>query len=162
MNHTILVHAREDGCGDVAFEPESKLWRKPSSHPKGCLEFSKDEHKMKKKDKHSIRFQLVDHTNRNLQFPERAEDAMWVIPAVDAHSCPETGDDCDYSTIKPHRVEKSNATGLRDTLWVHNSNGAQRDWAFKLNFVQLPDPPSGELSWVRWDPIIRNTNGGAA
>lgn len=161
MQHTILVHAREDGRGGVEFEPESTLWRKPQGHPNGCLEFCKDEHKMKKTDKHSIRFKLVDHTNRNLQFPERAEDAMWVIPAVDANSCPDNGDNCDYSTVEPRRVDISPGSGIRDTLIVHNRNRAKKDWAFKLNFVQLPDPPSGEMSVVQWDPIIRNTNGGA-
>lgn len=73
---------------------------------------------------------------------------------------PNSANGCDYSTIRPKRVE-IDSKGVRDTLVVENDNFEVANWAFSLNFVAEGADQSGNCDLVRWDPITQNQNGGS-
>jgi hypothetical protein len=156
-NHKIKIVARKSGA-KIAFDPEPGLWRDDNGKKK--FVFSKNEHQMKKGDKHDLEFHIVSNDGLDLEFVEKPRDAMWVIPAPNGNECPDQTDFMDYSAICPTDVQ-TNKAGKRTILKVTNSNMEEKDWAFAMNFVRGRDATSKPGKSERWDPIVKNTNGGA-
>lgn len=160
--HEVRVQATPGKTGDVDFTPKSPLWRKTDRFPDGCFVFNKDEHmNMKHTDHHYVRFVLQDDTKLGLQFPSDPKNALWVIRPTDGQQCPTKDDKSDYSVFTPTDVEVDK-NGIRNALLVTNVNMSPEIWSFTLNFVKRGGDESAPSTYVCWDPIGHNQDGGSA
>ncbi|HXS48823.1 MAG TPA: hypothetical protein VN713_01725 [Sphingomicrobium sp.] len=112
---------------------------------------------MRKADYHLVEFVLDDRTGDGLKFPSVPHDAMWVAEVEDPQhpSCPDKDTNSDYDVLEPICVCDE---GRR--LVVRNSNPRAETWSFTLNFVKSGSDESDKASYVSWDPITQNHNGG--
>lgn len=150
--HQVAVTAQKEG-GQVQFRPGSELWDETHGH----LAFHKDQHGMRKHDFHLVEFVLHDDTGEGLKFPSTPHDAMWVAKLEDRSNpvCPGPETISDYGVIEPICVSDDG-----NRLIVRNDNPAEDDWSFTLNFVKPGANEADAHTYVSWDPIIRNGNGG--
>lgn len=151
--HAIGLLATNDSSG-YHFQPESDL----SDGAADEFHFHKDRHGMKSHDYHLVEFVLDDRTGDDLRFPAVPHDAMWVSEAGDASNrkCPDANTVSDYSVMEPICV-----TGDRKRLIVRNDNPREEEWAFTLNFVKRGEDDADRGSYVNWDPVGSNHNGGS-
>jgi hypothetical protein len=152
--HPIAVRATNDASGGYHFQPESELAEDDSDE----FHFHKDRHGMKSHDYHLVEFVLDDQTGDGLQFPPVPHDAMWVAEAgaPGNRKCPDVNTISDYSVMEPICV-----TGDRKRLIVRNDNPREEEWAFTLNFVKRGEDDTDRGSYVNWDPVGSNHNGGS-
>lgn len=112
---------------------------------------------MRKADYHLVEFILDDRTGDRLKFPSVPHDAMWVAHVDDPQHpiCPDKDTKSDYDVLEPICVCDD---GKR--LIVRNDNPREQTWSFTLNFVKPGSDESDRASYVSWDPITQNHNGG--
>lgn len=150
MEHWVTVKATKKG-NKVEFDADcEELWDGKK------FVFDKDKLNMNKSDNHLLKFALDDRTGLGLRFPANPADAMWVkeIPNANTYDCPDENDH-DYAVIKPLNVIDG---GTR--LIARNTNPDRRKWSFSLNFVKEGKLDSDIASYVCWDPIGDNNDGG--
>lgn len=142
---TIIVHAFEDenADGGVGFSMSGYGVRN------GEIKCSKDKARgngMGQNDSHDVTFELADHTELELRFPDDPADAMWVSP--NDSDCPKTA---------VHQDSVICATNVLDDgerLQVTNTNKEKKRYKFALNFLTK----DGETK--QYDPVWNNQNGG--
>lgn len=151
--HHVSVAATKAPNGETVFQPASEVWNDSDN----SLHFHKDRHGMRKADYHLVEFVLDDRTGDGLKFPSVPHDAMWVAEVEDSQhpSCPDKDTKSDYDVLEPICVCDE---GRR--LVVRNDNPRAQTWSFTLNFVKSSSDESDKASYVSWDPITQNHNGG--
>jgi hypothetical protein len=151
--HPVALLATKDADGKYHFKPDSDVWNETG----GEFLFHKDRNGMAKQDFHLVEFVIDDQTGEGLSFPTVPHDAMWVtsVPDRSNATCPDKDTTSDYSVMEPICVCDG---GKR--LIVRNDNPRKEDWSFTLNFVRPGADQSDPGSYVSWDPIGSNQNGG--
>ena len=150
--HEVPIVATKDDSG-IRFTPRSDLWDDPS----GSLHFHKDHHGLRKADYHLAEFVLDDRSGEGLKFPRVPHDAMWVAAAQAGEAkCPDKNSVSNYEVLEPISVSDD---GKR--LIVRNDNPRSERWGFTLNFTKRGADEADVDSYVSWDPIIDNHNGGS-
>lgn len=136
--------------GNVKFDMNSDLktgWRK--------LEFDKTKDKMKKDESYELAFTLVDNTGLGLTFAPALQDALWAS-AGDAKGDPP----CPTSACSNPQFSATARSTDGKTLTVINLDDNVENIAFTLRFLPAGANPSSPNSYVEYDPISSNKDGG--
>lgn len=151
--HRVSVVATKAADGQTRFQPSSDLWDDSDD----SLHFHKDRHGMRKADYHLVEFILDDKTGDQLRFPAVPHDAMWVAEVEDPQrpTCPDKDTKSNYDVLEPICVCDGG-----NRLLVRNENPREEAWSFTLNFVKPNADENDKASYVSWDPITQNHNGG--
>ena len=144
---TIIVHAFDKegepcgvGFGMSGYGVRQDEIRCRKDHPR---------HPMKKKDEHTIVFELANRSSVDLKFRSKPDDAMWV--AADDQTCPDT------ACHQKHVVFATHVSPDGEQLTVKNKNKDDERFKFALNFDAVID---GQKKICQFDPIWANQNGG--
>lgn len=149
------VHADPGTEGrEVDFWIECDLKGSPKDPKDQELVFDKTQQKMKKKDWFEIEFGLDDKSGLKLEFAPNPMLAFWVnmgSPFNPDPACP----------LVPSYSPDVYATCVsRDQLRVRNEDEVIATFRFSLGFLKGGQDPKNQTSYVRYDPIGSNKNGG--
>lgn len=146
----VIADPDSAGPDGVRFSIESNL-----KQPNGELRFDKTADKIKKVDYYQVEFELKDRTQLDLRFPDNPADAIWAGPGTSlGHpECPT--EPCYNDEFCGTDVD---ASGKR--LVVRNEDLRIERLAFTLRFLKGTCQLGEQPSYLAFDPIITNTNGG--
>ena len=149
-NVTIIAYINDKG--DVDFKMESDLKKDPD---KDQLTFDKTADHMPKKDYYLVDFDLKDDTKLKLEFAPNPMLAFWVnmgSPFNPEPKCPQTPSYCE----EVYAVSVS-----KKRLTVRNEDEIIATFRFSLGFLKGGEDPKSQTSYVRFDPIGENRDGGS-
>ena len=152
----VTVHASPGTQGrEVDFWIESDLKKVPTDPADEELIFNKTNNGMKKKDWYEVDFDLDDHSGLKLEFAPNPMLAFWVSmgsPFNPQPGCPQMPSYCE--SVYAISVNPSKLT-------VRNEDEVWSTFRFSLGFLKGGQDPKNQNSYVRYDPIGSNQDGGS-
>lgn len=146
----VKVLAEKNSKGEVEFQMDSDLKGSDAD-----VVFDKTKDKMPKRDFYLVEFDLDDDTGLDLEFAPDPRNALWVAVGTETEAppCPEN----------PSHSDEFYAVGIGQSgkrLTVRNDNETKAKFSFSLNFLKGGADPEDPNSYVRYDPIGDNRDGG--
>jgi hypothetical protein len=143
----------EDGPapGTIKWSLDSELKKFPD---KDELWFDKTADKMPKRDYYLLEFDLEDKTKLNLKFAPNPMLAFWVEMGSAFNPEP----DCPQKPSYCHEVYATCVDEKR--LTVRNEDETIATFRFSLGFLKGGEDPKSQESYVRFDPVGSNRDGG--
>lgn len=121
----------------------------------GELLFDKKADKLKTADHYQVEFELKDRTQFKLSFPDDPAAAIWV--SAGRQDC---APECPTEQCRNEEVYGVEVCDSGKKLAVRNNN-SKKEWvAFTLRFIKGSGPTDESPSYLLFDPIIQNKNGG--
>jgi hypothetical protein len=121
---------------------------------KDRLGFDKTKDKLKKNAIYQVNFELDDPDDTGLVFAPDKDDAMWVSQGL-------KGSDPTCPNNACHNKTAFEAISVTDYLLsANNPNDTIERIAFTLRFLKPGADPKNPNSYVPYDPIIENQDGG--
>jgi len=146
---TIVIKACRDGTPPDGYRFEMLPTGEPATDR---LTFNKDHDGMKKSQKYTVKFSLMNDSSSNLRFIRDEKVVMWVSKGTSTAPGP-----CPVVSIHDSEFEVKD---LEDYfLKVENKDTIECQYKFVLNFVGLN--ADGKTALIPFDPIWDNKNGGA-
>ena len=149
---------------DIYVEPDStsnngyKFWMEEDKVQTSTLVFNKDTDNMKKKDDYRIEFKLHNQKGAKLHFSKDKSMVLWAEVATGAppNACPAPNSTCPEFYVDP-------AAYIEDrVLKVINTDMTAQDISFALNFLEEGNSDGPDASYICYDPIASNQNGGSS
>lgn len=134
-------------------EAGGKYQMEQNGAKKNQLVFNKTNDNMKKQDYYLIEFDLDDQSGLNLSFAPNPMHALWVD-----FTAPVT---CPTSAVYSDEFFAVCVDPSGQKLTVRNDDSKVEDFAFTLRFLPQGADPKDQSSYVDYDPIGQNQDGGS-
>lgn len=122
---------------------------------KADLDFNKDNDQMAKVEDYELVFSLVNRDGAALRFSGDPATVLWAKPLEHAgDSCPTSACHWPVFRLDPDKPIKD------DEVHVLNSDPSEQRFAFAFNFLRSGESDGPQASYVCFDPIGTNKNGG--
>jgi hypothetical protein len=145
------VYAKPAKPGDPPENVQFSLSSPLKTGPKGELVFNKTKDDMYKQDYYLLEFDLHDTSTLGLTFAPNPMVALWVN--LGSTVCPTSK--CYSDEVYAVCVNKSG-----DQLTVRNEDKTIADFSFSLGFLKAGADPLDPNSYIRYDPVGTNQDGG--
>jgi hypothetical protein len=145
----IDIYAKPDTTKPSGYD----VWMEENSRKTDRLVFDKTKDNMKKTENYDVRFKLHNKDNANLRFATPTDKALWAKPVEDlSEPCPDQA--CFMNGV--FYLDSVD----RDELSVINTDPAAQLFKFAINLVPEGTVEDENTTYVWFDPIGENRNGG--